>query len=314
MPKTYDQSLLAALDALPLNEACAPLNGDEFDRLLARAQAGVRAAQGAAAPSAQQGGNPMKRKKLLTFAAAAAAACLCLGAAAAGWLLTPRETAQALGYDALADAFDAPDAIAVNETQTDAGYDVTLLGLTTAENLTGYWNRSWGELSPGRTYAALAIRASDGTPIPALDAPDNAFIDEGLCVGPLIKGEAPIDCNPMMMHTAWSGTVADGTYYMVVECDSILPFADRTVYLMVQQGMFPNFSAYAFDAATGAIGTDPAAVDGINVLFTLPLDASLADPAQAEALLAQWRDPPEVDPVALPPEAADPAGDVALDG
>lgn len=286
MPKTCDKDLLAALDALPLEDA-APLAGDEFERVLARALAGV----GAACPQTQQGGKPMKKKKLFAAALAAAAACLCLGAAAAGWLLSPREVAAQVGLDALAAAFDAPDAITVNETQTDAGYDITLLGLTTAENLSGYWSRSGGELTPGRTYAAVAIRPSDGTPMGALDDPDNAFANEGLAVGPLIEGEAPIDCNPMMMHTAWYGTVVDGTYYMVVECDTVAPFADRTVYLMVQQGMFPNFSAYTLDAATGAIRTDPAATEGINVLFTLPLDAALADPAQAAALLEQWRAP-----------------------
>lgn len=287
MPKTCDEALLAALDALALEEHAVPLTGDEFDRVLARALAGT----GVPLPTRQEA-KPMKKKTLFTAALAAAAACLCLGAAA-GWLLTPRETAQALGYDALANAFDAPDAVAVNETQTDAGYDVTLLGLTTGENLTGYWNSSRGALTPGRTYAALAIRASDGTPIPALNDPGNTLIDGGLCVGPFIEGEAPIDCNPMMMHPSWSATVVDGTFYIVVECDSILPFADRTVYLMVQQGMFPDFGAYTFDAATGAIGTDPAAAEGINVLFTLPLDPARADPAQAEALLDEWRAAPD---------------------
>ena len=60
------------------------------------------------------------------------------------------------------------EAVAVNETQSDAGYDVTLLGLVTGEHLTENWNSSWGDDGPenGTTYAVVAVRKSDGTPMP----------------------------------------------------------------------------------------------------------------------------------------------------
>lgn len=234
--------------------------------------------RGAALATQQlKGDPPMRAHKTLTAAAAAGALCLCaLGAAAAGFFLTPKEVADEIGYSAIAAAFEGPDAVAVNETQTDGDYEVTLLGLTKGKDLADF---DFDNVGTESTYIVTAIRRIDGAPV---------TLDDQFLVGPLISGEAPIDCNPFVMNGGFSGMVKDGVLYRLFECDTIYPFADRTVYLMVQEGMFPDFSAYLFDADTGTITANPD-TEGLNVLFTLPLDTAYADPSRAQALLDEWR-------------------------
>ena len=90
----------------------------------------------------------------------------------------------------------------------------------------------------------------------------------------------------------------DGVIYMVIEIgENIEIFADRTVY----------FAAYSFEAIImdapehGGITFAPplhmaedgsiAFVDGLqhaHAMFTLPLDASRANPEQAAQLMAEW--------------------------
>lgn len=224
-----------------------------------------------------KGEQTMRAHKPLTAAVTAAAVCLCaVGAAAAGFFLTPKQVADEFGYEAIAAAFEGPDAVAVNETQTDGDYEVTLLGLTKGKDLADF---DFDGVGTESTYVVTAIRRTDGAPV---------TLDDQFLVGPLISGEAPIDCNPFMMNGGFNGMVKDGVLYRLFECDTVYPFADRTVYLMAQEGMFMDFEAYLFDAETGAITANPDTA-GLNVLFTLPLDASYADPAKAQALLDDWR-------------------------
>lgn len=246
-------------------------------------QAAMR--QGAALAARQlKGDPPMQARKTVPAALTAGALCLCaLGAAAVGFFLTPKEVADEFGYDAIAAAFAGPDAVAVNETQTDGGYEVTLLGLTKGRDLADF---DFDDIGTESTYVVTAIRRTDGAPV---------TLDDEFLVGPLIAGEAPIDCNPFMMNGGFSGMVRDGVLYRLFNCDTVYPFADRIVYLMAQEGMLPDFSAYLFDAETGAITANPDTA-GLNVLFTLPLDASYADPAKAQALLDAWRSASETGP------------------
>ncbi len=248
--------------------------------------------RGAVLAARQLKGDPsMQTRKTLPAAVAAGALCLCaLGAAAAGFFLTPKEVADELGYAALSAAFAGPDAVAVNETKTDGDYTVTLLGLTKGKNLSDFEHDGAAAES---TYAVTAIRRTDGEPV---------TLDEQFLVGPLISGEDPATCNPFMMNGGYAAAVRNGVLYCLSECDTVYPFADRTVYLMAQEGMLPDFTAYLYDAGTGAITANPDTA-GLNVLFTLPLDAACADPARAQALLDEWRGTGPAEPVPeLPPE------------
>ena len=63
-------------------------------------------------------------------------------------------------------------------------------------------------------------------------------------------------------------------------------FADRTLYLAVNDGTFFAPDAYCFDEATGEI-TRNEGYEGVNALFLLPLDKGKADKEKAEAYLKQ---------------------------
>ena len=145
-------------------------------------QAICRAAQCAGAARLPKGEPDMKKRKLpVAIAVVLAAACLGGGVYAAGVLMNASQAAEAMGESDVAALFEGDEAVAVNETQSDAGYDVTLLGLVTGEHLTENWNSSWGDDGPenGTTYAVVAVRKSDGTPMPEVtDAADDFYPSE----------------------------------------------------------------------------------------------------------------------------------------
>lgn len=235
-----------------------------------------------------KGDSPMRtHKRPIAFALVAAAACFGVGVYAAGNLLSGREVAAAAGNAPLADLFDDPAAIAVNETQSDAGYDVTLLGLVSGENLNEHWSSSWGKAGPaGRTYAVLAVEHSDGIPMDDLAAEQDFSLSNSM-VWPAL---AIPDCPPA---SYWfspdrQDIVLEGVRYLLVSCDDLTVFADREVVLCVSTGSpFFSTAAFAYDEATGAI-TPQADYVGVNLVFDLPLDPAEADPQAAKAMLAQW--------------------------
>lgn len=265
-----------------------------------------RAARRQGAARLAQAGPAVKGRRLpLMLAAVLAAACLGGGVCAAGVLKNARQAAESTAGAQVAALFDADTEI--NETQTDAGYAVTLLGLTTGEHLTTSWNSSWGEDGPenGTTYAVLAVRKADGTPMPELTDADDSFAPARAFVQPVpaIPGLHPMRYT---LHTETYSTTVDGVRYLLVACDNVEIFADRPVVLCVATDS-PGFSAlaFAYDADTGAI-TPQADYAGVNLVFDLPLDAAKADPQAAQDFVAQWQAAPaaDVDPEQTSSDAA----------
>ena len=124
-----------------------------------------RAARQAGAVAATKGAPTMKKSRVTGFAAVLAAVCLGAGVCAAGYYLTAGQAAREMGESAVAQLLESPDAVTINETQTDAGYDVTLLGMVTGEHLTDAWSSYWNGDVPqnGTTYAVLSVSRSDGS-------------------------------------------------------------------------------------------------------------------------------------------------------
>lgn len=254
-------------------------------------QAICRAARREGAARLQKGEPDMKKRKLTVAAAVVlAAACLGGGVYAAGVLLNASQAAEAMGESDVAALFEGVEAVAVNQTQSDAGYDVTLLGLVTGEHLTENWNSSWGDDGPenGTTYAVVAVRKSDGTPMPELsDESDpfrlsNSFAQVRLAIPDLQPAQ-------YWLNPERKDMVQDGVRYLFLGCDNVEAFADRDVVLCVSTGSpFYNTEAFQFDAATGAITADPDYA-GVNLVFDLPLDAGKADPEAAQAWIDEWK-------------------------
>lgn len=216
-----------------------------------------------------------KTKKLAVTAAAAVALLVVSVSAALVWL-TPSQVAELHGQDLLAEAFEGPDAIEINETVETGDFAVTLMGLVSGEDLDAM------NPDPGNahTYAVLSVRRLDGEPL------DNETFDFGAyTMTPLVAGCSPTAVNSWTLNAGASGFAQDGLYYYLLDTESIEMFADRTVYMAFYEGGAPNNTIFTVN--------DDGAIDfcddftGVHALFTLPLDPAKADPAAAEAFLEE---------------------------
>ncbi len=239
----------------------------------------------------------MDKRKVRRIPAAALSAALILGCgsvtAFAAWkYLTPDQAAEKLGEKKIADAFLEGDAVQINETQSYGGYNVTLMGLISGEELSAYPMIENGEeLISDRTYSVVAISNSDGTPMP--EGSDDAYRELSFFVSPLIKDYNPREYNAVTMRGGFQEFSEDGILYRIAECDNVEIFADHGLYLCVNDGTFYEQQAYNFDEKTGEISRNKD-YEGLNALFDLPIDASKADPeAAAEYLTSLQEDDDE---------------------
>ena len=229
----------------------------------------------------------MKKTQITKFAAVVCSTALILGigsvsAYAAFQYLKPNHVAEKMNDKKLMDAFSGEDAVAVNETQSCGGYDVTLLGIVSGKNISEYLTTAGGQIHDDRTYSVVAIKKSDGTSMP--DTSDDAYGDTSFLASPLIQGYDPVWYNAFVFSGGYSDTVENGILYRISECDNVEMFADRDLYFCVLDDTFYDREAYDYDESTGAISRNEN-YDGLNALFRLPIDASKADPAAAEAYI-----------------------------
>lgn len=228
---------------------------------------------------------PVRRTALIALALV-----LCLGATAfaAMRLLSPAEVAQSLHAPALAEAFASNDAILIDESITQNGTTVTLLGIISGKGLTALAD---DEIDAERTYAVVALRSDD----PAFQSYETRG---SLFISPLIRGVTPWQVNIASMGGGYTEHMIDDVLYRIIDCDTVELFADKGLYLCVSDTSFYDINAYQYDEATGEIQPNPDYA-GLNALFTLPIPADKADPAQAEAYLTALTAPSpaeEIDP------------------
>lgn len=217
----------------------------------------------------------------------AAACCIILGCSvtvfAALNFLTPKEVAIEYGDKQLAQAFESKNAISMNESQTYDNYVVTLLGTVSGKGLSQFCSDN-EQVENEKTYAVVAIKHKDGTPMPSTS--DNDYGQESFFVSPLIQGLNPKDYNIITMNGGYSEMVKDGVMYRMIECDSIELFADKHLYLGVSNTVFYDVNAFQFDKNTGLISKN-INYTGMNLLFDLPLNKNKADKVAAERYLKQ---------------------------
>lgn len=232
--------------------------------------------------------NFSKTKKMAVMLAAAVA-LLAVSVSAAMLWLTPSQVAQRYDQPLLAAAFESEAAVEINKTVETGDFSVTLLGMVSGENL-DVQNQ---DLDVTHTYAVLALRRLDGTPL------DNETFD--FCrytMTPLVAGCSPAAVNNWTLDAGASGFAEDGVYYYLLDTQSLEIFADRTVYMAFYEGGVPNNTIFTVrDDGTIAFCDDFA---GVQALFELPLDPAGADRAAVKAFLAEnnmgWtndRTPPE---------------------
>lgn len=199
----------------------------------------------------------------------------------AAWkYLTPDKVAQEVEDQTLAEAFQSEGAVLINESQEYGGYKITLLGIVSGKNLSRFVSSNdAGEVKDDRTYVVTAIENADGSPRPSTS--DDSYGKDPLFVSPLISMQDPVKFNIVTMDGAYSEFVQDGVQYRITESDNVELFADRALYLAVNDGVFYNAEAYQYHQDTGEI-TRNEAYEGVNALFQLPLDKNKADEKKAK--------------------------------
>lgn len=223
-----------------------------------------------------------KKKKRLTAAAVvivSIAICGTTGYAAMKYL-TPKQAARQAGRRELVDVFAGDDALSINETQSEKGYDVTLLGVAKGEHLYTY---SDSKVSGDAAYLVLAIAKSDGTPMP--DITDTS--EKEWMVSPIIDGQNPYQVNIFSMTNGTIYFVKDGIQYYLLECDNLECFAEQGVKIAVTNAGFISADNYVYDETTKETTVNEKDT-GVNLLMDVPFPADLADEQKAKKYLQQW--------------------------
>ncbi len=237
----------------------------------------------------------MRQKKYRRTSAAviavAAIAASSITAVAAWRYMSASDVAERVGDEQLAEHFtqqgadaadlseaagqaDAPGII--GESQSFGGYQATVLGLVSGEGLSEYQTKSGDQVRSDRTYCVVAIAREDGAPV---DAEHEEFF-----VSPLIGGLEPWTYNAFTLCGSYGEFVEEGILYRLLECDNVECFADHELYLCVTDTGFYDTALYHYDETTGSISRNTD-YTGLNALFELKMDASLADPIKAQALI-----------------------------
>ena len=206
----------------------------------------------------------------------AAAVAACIGLAALGSVsvyaayryLSPAQVADHVSTNkSVVDAFASSDAIEINETQLSNGYNITLLGLVSGENLQLYIPEENAQtLSSSHTYAVIAIESVDG----------KTMKYEEFCISPLLNGVDFTIANNATMSNFLTYFEQDGILYHLLECANLEIFAKRGVQLGVVDSFGKETQAFYMDETTGVYHKQEG-YEKTNALFALPLDESKAD-------------------------------------
>jgi len=255
---------------------------------------------------------PMKKMNRKKFASVAFSCALMLGIGSvsvyAAWqYLMPDQVIDEMemGEDKLADAFSEENAVYINETQSYGGYEVTLLGITSGENLTKYKtyvndnsvktfdaansdNPAKSLLADGfvelndRSYILFAVENKNQT------FKDISEFEAYLDISPIIMGYDYETCTGVLANGSGSRSmIKDGVIYYMYECNNLEKFAEHDIYMCVSDDL-PAVSEYSYiyDKDAGTIARNEE-YEGLNALFMLPIDPEKADPkAAAEEMKA----------------------------
>ncbi|MDR2939409.1 MAG: DUF4179 domain-containing protein [Clostridiales bacterium] len=202
---------------------------------------------------------------------------------AAWYFLSPSQVAKNFEYPILAEAFESEGALIINETQSDNGYNISLLGIVSGKGLDGFAE----EVDTDKTYAVVAI-VKQGSNMPDTSDPDYGATP--FFVSPLIHGQKPWQFNIASMGGGYSAFVRDGVMYRLIDCDSIEMFADRGLTLIVSSTNFYSTDAFDYNEETGLVTPIPN-FEGVNLMFSLPIDTSKANYEKAQKYLdSLWND------------------------
>lgn len=226
----------------------------------------------------------VKSWKHATAAAAAIAVTMVSSITAyAAWrYFSAKDVAAEIADNRLAQEFEQNNWMDECETQTYGNYDITLLGIVSGDEISSHLSKTdSGEIDGDKTYMAVAIAHSDGTPMPDSSKTD----EEQFYVSPYIEGLDPARYNASVLGGNNILFVSDGIQYRLLETDNIECFADRKIYMGVSEGEAYDDKAYVYDSVSGDISRNES-YEGVNALFTLSIDSNLADQKRAAEVIA----------------------------
>lgn len=229
----------------------------------------------------------MKPKRTVKTAlmAAALAAALVVSAAAAVMLLTPKDVAAQSDDPVLAAAFESAGAVQINESVQSGDYTFTLGGIVSGAGISKYAQ----DVDESRTYVVASVARADGAPLEGLPSID---------FSPLVAGYRPQQVSAWTLGGGYSAFLNGGMAYYLFDCAGLEIFAGSTVYLAAGEGLSP--SAETFTMAADGTYSFADGFSGAHALFTLPLDASKADPAAVEQFITGGAMPSQDDSEAGP--------------
>lgn len=219
-------------------------------------------------------------------AAAASVAVLTLSSmmVCAAWhYLSAKDVAGKAADPHLAQEFEQNNWIDGCETQIYGDYNITLLGIVSGNEISSHLSKDdSGNIDGDKTYVAVAISHSDCSPMPD---PLNAGADSvQFYVSPYIKGLDPAKYNISVLGVNNTVFLSDGIQYQLLGMDTIAAFAGQDIYLGVSEGSNYNPNAYLYDSASGTL-TRNESFNGVNALFTLPVDPTMGDSEKATNLI-----------------------------
>lgn len=180
----------------------------------------------------------------------------------------------------LKEAFSKESSVWVNETQSYGGFDVTLLGITSGENLTNYKYISDGVEQNDQTYILFAIEHES---LPLESSQDFEGYFE---VFPVAMGYDYETYRGLFVCGSREFN-KDGVLYYMYECTNLEKFADHEIYMCVTDDIGLTEYSYLYDNDKNIIARNEE-YEGLNALFSLPLDPSKADPKAAAAVAKEW--------------------------
>lgn len=229
----------------------------------------------------QKGNQTMKKFKKIPVLLGLTCA-LCVGATtayAAYHYLSPATVAKKMDNNKLSDAFKGKQSIEINQTQHFKDYDITLLGITSGKNLSKYFKDD--KLVSERTYSVVAIKTTDNKTLSK-----DEWYEKNFLVSPYIQGFEPWKVNAFTLDGGYEQFVENNTLYRITECDNIEKFADHTIYLGISDTTFFEKDAFTYDEKTGNIARNEK-YDGVNALFTLPIDKSKANAKEVKQFMKE---------------------------
>lgn len=236
--------------------------------------------------------NKHAKKFTIPLIAVALIAALSAVALGASYFLSPKDIAEQMKDRTLAAEFAKIDTPFSLPPQTSGDYTFQILGVTSGKNLSDYT-----DADTEKSYVVGAIARADGVPLTERS---------DIMISPLVAGYRPWHINAFTLGGGRSDILHEGVDYFIFESNSLEIFADHTVYIAAYEGIAPGAETFAMEE-DGSIRYQDS-YNGPKALFTLPMDASKADPAAVAALLEEIGmddDEPESDETEETPDADD---------